>query len=101
MCLFLLDVRGCSPPQHQLLQGSSQTVFAPVQGGDLRQWGPTALDPPGGAAGGAAVLAAALDGAMLALLWSDGTLQCLRLALGPTQRAMLRHQVRASAVQMR
>ena len=62
----------------------------PLQGLEVRQWGPVALERP---AEGAAVLAAALDGHVLALLWSEGTLQCLRVALSPGKQATLRQQV--------
>ena len=61
-----------------------------LQGLEVRQWGPVALERP---AEGAAVLAAALDSHVLALLWSEGTLQCLRVALGPAKQATLRQQV--------
>jgi len=64
---------------------------AAAQGATLQQWGAAALQAP---ADGAAVVAASLDADTLALLWSDGTLQCLRMALGAGQRATLRIQVR-------
>ena len=67
--------------------------MAPAQGTDLRQWGPSALVPPAGGAAGSTVVAASLDAMTLALLWSDGCLQCLRMALGPAQQATLRQQV--------
>lgn len=60
------------------------------QGLEVRQWGPVALERP---AEGAAVLAAALDSHVLALLWSEGTLQCLRVTFGSAKQATLRQQV--------
>jgi len=66
---------------------------AAAQGAKLRQWGAAALEAP---AEGAAVVAASLDADTLALLWSDGTLQCLRVALGAGQQASLRIQVRVA-----
>ena len=61
-----------------------------LQGLEVRHWGPVALERP---AEGVAVLAAALDSHVLALLWSEGTLQCLRVTLGSAKQATLRQQV--------
>ena len=63
-----------------------------LQNRELRQWGPVALEGP---AEGAVVVAAALDGGVLSLLWSESTLQCLRVTLGSAKQATLRQQVRA------
>ena len=82
---IFLNIRGIG-----LYLGTPDCGAGALQGLEVRQWGPVALERP---AEGAAVLAAALDSHVLALLWSEGTLQCLRVALGPAKQATLRQQV--------